>query len=90
MNAPPCLTLESIPPEHASVILSAHGGGSWRQYPAYADCAARRIQARSHYLLVSDQGRPLALANVRVKCLAPLGGIALISHGPVLLRPKEH
>ncbi|MFV0643252.1 MAG: lipid II:glycine glycyltransferase FemX [Sphingomonadaceae bacterium] len=90
MVSSPCLALEIITPEQACGILSAHGGGSWRQYPAYADCAARRIRARSHYLLVSDQGRPLALANVRVKCLAPLGGIALISHGPVLLRPKEH
>ncbi|RDC59685.1 hypothetical protein HME9302_00877 [Alteripontixanthobacter maritimus] len=62
------------------------GKGSWRQYPAYAAQAARRIGARSRYALIKQDGTAVALANLRTKQVA--AGVlssTLISHGPVFL-----
>jgi hypothetical protein len=53
---------------------------SWRQAPAYAEQAARRVGARSEFVAL-----PGGVANVRVKRLpmTPLG-VALVSQGPAV------
>lgn len=79
--------VDSISPGEALALLS--GRGSWRQYPSYAQEAAERVASASRHLVVSDGGEPIALANLRVRALPMgLGAAGLISHGPVLLRPR--
>lgn len=72
--------------EDAALALLA-GAGSWRQYPAYAAEAARRVSASSRFLAIRDGGEAFAVLNLRTRRL-PLGAgsSGLVSHGPVLLR----
>ena len=66
----------------------AAGRGSWRQYPAYAAQAARRVGSRVRFLAIQARAEPIALAAVRYRTLPlGIGATALVSHGPVLVRP---
>ncbi len=64
--------------------------GSWRQYPAYSREAAALVGASSRYLVITRDGKPIAVANLRTRRYPLLGAVALISNGPVLLRQPDH
>ena len=91
MSSPPPVTIKPLSRQDAQAVLDTACKGSWRQYPAYSQIAAERIGAREQYILFETSEEAIGIANVRVKQL-PLvkAGIALISHGPVLLRDRQH
>jgi hypothetical protein len=82
------VTVREIDESEAATLIA--GKGSWRQFPAYAAAAARRVRARSRYLLVARGSRALAVANVRTRSIPLVGATSLISHGPTLLSSPDH
>lgn len=83
---PADIAVQQVSLEHAGHCLDISSTGSWRQYPAYAKGAANAAGAESLYLLVSQNDKALAIANLRVKKLPAISaGVAMIAQGPVML-----
>ncbi|MFO0829763.1 MAG: peptidoglycan bridge formation glycyltransferase FemA/FemB family protein [Phycisphaerales bacterium] len=81
------LRLQAIGRARVSELLPLFADANYRQTWSYADAAARRIGARSEWFEASDEVGVVALANVRVKAIPfGLGGIALVSGGPLVRR----
>ncbi|MBU7581141.1 MAG: GNAT family N-acetyltransferase [Porphyrobacter sp.] len=82
--------LKMLPIAEDVALELLSGSGSWRQYPAYAAEAAKRVSSSSLFFVISHNDQTIALANLRERRLPiGLGSIGLVSHGPVLLRPPE-
>lgn len=81
--------LRLVSDEKALALLAEKG--SWRHYPAYTKRAAARVGAKSSYCAVFRGDTAIAIANLRTKHLPlGLGASSLVSHGPALLRRREH
>ena len=85
MAQPTTLVCKTVPQDQVSDLIDRFADVNWRQMPAYSEQAAQQIGATSEYLGVWDQDTLIGLANVRSKSLPVIpGGIALISHGPMV------
>jgi len=84
------ILISEIPEIEAKQLLGQARHASWRQFPAYADTAARAAGAKSVYVSAARNGEILAVTNVRIKKLPIIStGIAMIAHGPVILSPSK-
>lgn len=84
------LTVEQVDEAEALKLLLQAKSASWRQFPAYSAVAAAEAGAQSGYLLVSDRGKRLALASIRIKRIPLLpAGLAMIAQGPVMLTEEK-
>lgn len=82
------VSVREINASEAERLLS--GRGSWRQYPSYAEHAAKRVGASARFLIVSRGAEPVAVACLRFRSLPlRLGETGLVSHGPTLLRAPD-
>lgn len=57
---------------------------NYRQLWEYGQACAHRRNAVSEHVRIHDNGRTLALADVRIKQMGTLGGIAYIDGGPLV------
>ncbi len=79
------LALRSVPEEGWPDVAGGFADLTFEQGLTYARAAAARIGARVEYLLLEEQGQPVAAAAVRIKTVPGLGrGIAWIASGPLL------
>lgn len=79
------LALRPIPEADWPDVAGGFADLTFEQSLTYARAAAARIGARVEYLLLEEQGRPVAAAAVRIKTVPGLGrGIAWIAAGPLL------
>ncbi len=79
------LSLHHVSAMDWPAIASGFADLTFEQSLTYTQAAAARIGARVEYLVLEEEGRPVAAAAVRIKTVPGLGrGIAWIASGPLL------
>lgn len=80
------LRVSELSPGDWSAVAADFADLTFEQTREYSEPAARRIGARVRYLVIHENGRPVASVALRVKTLPGLGlGIAWCPSGPLVM-----